>query len=276
MKRRTLLQSGAALLAWPSALLAQNAKQFRVGFLLATDEAVGKPFVGPRALRAKTSAIPIVLWASTDPVAAGLVKSLARPGTNVTGLSSRIDQLIAKQIEILSEISPRMSRVALLLGDTTGDDDGTAIAARWEAFAKAAAAGKGLSLIVVRARVDPAGFRQAFAEIEKRRSNGIVVSSFFTFTQYLQEITGHVRRLRLPSISHLSTWPRAGGLAYYGAHPPSGRRSTARFIDRILKGAKPAELPVEHPEVSSSWSISRRRRRSASRSRSRSCCAPTG
>ena len=117
-------------------------------------------------MRAKTTTIPIVLIAGADPVAAGLVQSLARPGTNVTGMSYRQDQLIAKHIELLTEIVPKMQRVALFNYAPLANDPGARVAARFEEVAKAAAAAKGLTLMVVSAR-DPAGVRQAFAALER-------------------------------------------------------------------------------------------------------------
>lgn len=198
-------------------------------------------------MRSKTTTIPIVLVASTDPVAAGLVKSLARPGTNVTGLAYRQDQLVGKHIELLTEIVPKMSRVALVNYAASANDPAAEVAARYEQFAKTAAAAKGLILIVASVR-DPDSVRQAFANLEKERPEGIVVVATGTTFLLRHEILGHARRLRLPTISSMSApWADAGGLVSYGPNFLESFRYAATFVDRILKGAKPAELPIEHP-----------------------------
>jgi len=191
-------------------------------------------------MRTKTTAIPIVLPTSTDPVAAGLVQSLARPGTNVTGMTASLDQVVAKHIELLTEIIPKISRVALL------NDPLAPAAPRFEQYARTAAAAKGLKLIVAGAS-DAEGVRQAFATLERERAEGIVVATTGRASQHREEIIGHARRLRLPCISALpaAAWAEAGGLATYGPNTLASFRYSATFVDRILKGAKPTELPVE-------------------------------
>ena len=199
------------------------------------------------AMRARTTTIPIVLIASTDPVAAGLVQSLARPGTNVTGLAYRQDQLVAKHIELLTEIVPKMKRVALFKYAALANDPAARVTARFEQVAKAAAAAKGLTLIVASAR-DPAGVARAFAELERKRPEGIVVPASGSAFQLQHEIIAHARRLRLPSITALpAAWAEAGGLMTYGVNFLESYRYAATYVDRILKGAKPAEMPVEQP-----------------------------
>ena len=301
-KRRDILWIGALALALPSLLAAQPEKRFRVGFLVASNEAAGKAYVDAfiaelrelgyvvgrnlavdvrhangdstrfpalaeelialkpdllvgvewtaRAMRAKTQSIPIVLTSATDPVGAGLIKSLARPGTNVTGVAFRLGQLIAKQIEVLAEIVPGMSRVALFsYAPSAQDDPGAPIAARWEEFAKEVAKAKGLDLVVTRAR-DLAGVNKAFSDVEAHKAEAIVITPVFTWLQLRKQIIDHVRRLRLPSITPLgASWAQAGGLATYGPDLSRSHRTTARIMDRILRGANPAEIPVEHPEV---------------------------
>jgi len=191
-------------------------------------------------MRARTTTIPIVLPASTDPVTAGLVQSIRRPGTNVTGMANFGDELVAKHIELLTEIVRKISRVALF------NDPLAPAAARFEQVARTAATAKGLTLIVVGAR-DPEGVRQAFAALEKERPEGIVVVGTGRTNQLRHEIIGHARRLRLPSISALpvAAWAEAGGLITYSANLLESYRRAATHVDRILKGANPAELPVE-------------------------------
>lgn len=199
--------------------------------------------LGPAAIamRSKTTTIPIVLLVSTDPVADGLVQSLARPGTNVTGLTNSFEQLIEKHVELLSEIAPKMSRVALLNYGPTSLEG----AARFEGVAKRAATAKGLTLVAAIAR-DEESLRQAFIRLEAERVGGIVVVPTAPALQLRHAIIDHARRLRLPSISGLPPmWAESGGLMNYGANALADYRYAASFVDRILRGAKPAEMPVE-------------------------------
>jgi len=198
-------------------------------------------------MRSKTTTIPIVLIASPDPVAAGLVRTLGRPGTNVTGMAYRLDQLVAKHIDLLTEIAPKMSRVALLNYAASAEDPGAKSTARAEQIARAAADGKGLTLLVVRVR-DAETVREAFAELERQRPEAIVVAATAATYRLRDHITREARRLRLPSITSLSAeWAEAGGLVTYGPDWQKTYRYAATFVDRILKGANPAEVPIEQP-----------------------------
>ena len=180
-------------------------------------------------------------------MAAGLVHSLARPGTNVTGLMYRQNLLIAKHIELLIEIVPKMQRVALFNVAVAAGNPIAGVAARYEEAARTAAAAKGLTLIVASAR-DREGVAQAFADLEKKRPGGIVVVSSAPTYQLRQTIIDQARRLRLPTISALPpAWSEDGGLLNYGPNFIEYYRYAATYIDRIFKGAKPAELPVEQP-----------------------------
>ena len=190
--------------------------------------------------RSKTTTIPIVLSSSSDPVAAGLVKSLARPATNVTGMANFVVALVGKHIELLKEILPKATHLALV------NDPFIPAAARFEESAMAAARAKGIKLSVVRVR-DPVGVREAFAALEKEPPQGVVVVSSGRMNQLRNDVLGEVRRLRLPSISGLppAAWADLGGLASHSADIKESYRRSADFIDRILKGANPAELPIE-------------------------------
>ncbi|MGH8676517.1 MAG: ABC transporter substrate-binding protein [Burkholderiales bacterium] len=197
---------------------------------------------GAIVMRAKTETIPIVLLTSTDPVADGLVRSLARPGTNVTGLADLFEQLVAKHVDLLTEIAPRISHIAFL---DFARPPNPLSAERYEAFAKKAAAGKKLKLMIARAR-DPDSVRQVFATIERDHVQGIVVAGRVETYQLRKEIIGHARRMRLPAISALPPgWSEDGGLLNYGPDFHHSYRYAAKFVDRILKGARPADLPVE-------------------------------
>jgi putative ABC transport system substrate-binding protein len=190
-------------------------------------------------MAAKTSTIPIVLIASADPVAVGLVRSLARPGTNVTGMSGLYDQLLAKQIELLTEVVPRMSRVAYLSDSSSGTRE------QFEQVARDAASAKGLSLTIAAAS-DLQGIRRAFTEFAKERVHAVAVQPSGPMAFFRNAIAGEASRLRLPSISGGFQFAESGGLISYSASILENMRNQLPiYVDRILKGAKPADLPVQ-------------------------------
>jgi putative ABC transport system substrate-binding protein len=199
-------------------------------------------------IRLKTTTIPIVVIAGPDPVAAGLVHSASRPGTNVTGNAFRQDELIAKQIELLTEVVPGMSHIALL-NYAAGTAELGGVPARYERIAREAAAARGLKLTVVAAR-DPSGLQQAFSALEQAQPQGLVVASGGFLYQFRQNIIDAARRLRLPSISALPPgWVQGGALLNYRPDFLTHYRYAARFVDRIFRGANPAEIPIEYPAV---------------------------
>ena len=193
-------------------------------------------------IRKKTATIPIVFPSSPDPVADGLVQSLRRPGANVTGIASLPTELVAKHIELLTELVPKLARAALFT------DPGSPDAARIEQAARTAAASKGLKLLVAGAG-DAAGVGKAFAMLEKERVEGIVVVATGTMFRLRHDILREVMRLRLPSVSALppAGWAEAGGLLTYAESSVESFRHAATYVDRIFRGAKPGDLPVEHP-----------------------------
>lgn len=195
-----------------------------------------------RVMMKRTSTIPIVVIASSDPIAEGLIKSLARPGTNVTGMSNQTSQLISKQVELLAEIFPQQSRVALLVNkspDPTLRDD-------YVRFAGQAARAKGLTLLVIDAVANPEGIRSAFAEIVRQRGESVVIGPSGPIHAIRQTIAGEAARLRLPAVYGISGYVEVGGLLSYGANLlESLRTEVPAIVDRILKGANPAEMPVQ-------------------------------
>jgi putative ABC transport system substrate-binding protein len=194
-----------------------------------------------RALIAKTTSIPIVLLTSTNPVAAGLAQSLARPGGNVTGLSSSFDETIAKQVEVLTELSPRMARVALLLDSTTTP---TTRASFDEAVRKAAQA-KGLTAVAV-AMGNASELDRAFEEMKAQRAEGLIVPQSGIANQYRREIAEKARQAGLPAVSAGGTQhAELGMLMTYGVNFQQSYRYAGSYVDRILKGAKPGDLPIE-------------------------------
>jgi putative tryptophan/tyrosine transport system substrate-binding protein len=195
------------------------------------------------ALRAKTATIPIVLAASNDPVGAGLVKSLARPGTNVTGLANRFDQALEKHIELLSEIVPGLSRIALLNYGPTSADSARAFQVAAEA------AGRTRKIAIVDAVVrDEVALNEAFALFAARKAEAVIVVPTAPALQFRRAIIEHAIRHRLPFVSGLPpAWSEAGGLLNYGANSLAEYRYVASIVDRILKGANPADMPIEQP-----------------------------
>jgi putative tryptophan/tyrosine transport system substrate-binding protein len=194
------------------------------------------------ALLAKktTSSIPIVMTRGTDPVGAGLVTSLARPGGNVTGLTSVTGELAGKLLELLKETKPKLTRAAILRPEGRADDLFVK-----EAEVPGRALGVQLVPVVVQGPDDIEG---VFRGMSKERVNGLVMrlpaSGYSTHYKRVAELT---IKNRLPAISTSATWVDAGGLMSYGPDFSIGYRRAATYVDKILKGAKPADLPVEAP-----------------------------
>lgn len=199
----------------------------------------GRAFLSAFMTMAKEFEADSAVW-TKELDAAGLVQSLARPGTNVTGLTNlTAATLLPKRVELLLETAPRISRLAHLL-----EDADPASRSRDEPAARTAAEAKGLkiSAVFLRGREDVA---RAFAEIEKLRPDGLIVAAGGLTGSIRREIALEARRLRLPAISGLSTYVDDGLLMSYGVNAHAAFRYGVKYIDRILKGAKPGELPVE-------------------------------
>lgn len=184
-------------------------------------------------MAAKTKTIPIVLYSSIDPVASGLVKSLARPGTNVTGFSGQFDELMAKHVELLLEFVPKASRIAMI------SDPFWSARESYERHAQRAVSAKGLGLSIIHVK-DAGDVQQAFVQFEKSRPDGLLVAATGLTWALMESIHEGARRLRLPAIGYAIR----GGLISYGVNIFTNLYETADFVDRILKGAKPADLPV--------------------------------
>ncbi|MGH7354775.1 MAG: ABC transporter substrate-binding protein [Candidatus Rokuibacteriota bacterium] len=196
----------------------------------------------PAAIAAKgaTRVIPIVMAVSGDPVGTGIVSSLARPGGNVTGLSSVITELAGKRLELLREAVPALSRVALLYNPTN-----PAATNDWrQAEAAARALGLRPSSFEVRKAED---FRPAFETARKQRADVMVVIMDGLVQNHQREVVDLARRHRLPDIYASREFADAGGLMSYGVSYPDLYWRAASYVDKIFKGAKPADLPVEQP-----------------------------
>jgi len=191
------------------------------------------------AARSATSTIPIVMIAVSDPVAAGLVASLARPGGNVTGTSGVSAQLVGKQLELLREIFPDVQRVAGLWNP--GNPVFQALQLRQ---AEIAARALGVEIQMLEARA-PAEFERVLAAIPPRRP--LLVLGDPLFLAHRKRITEIAAARRIPIVTGSSDYAEAGALLTYGASFADLSRRSAVYVDRILKGARPADLPVEEP-----------------------------
>jgi putative ABC transport system substrate-binding protein len=192
------------------------------------------------AARKATTSIPIVMSAATDPVATGFVTSLARPGGNITGLTIQSPDLSAKTLQLLKEAVPNLSRVTVLL------DPGFPGGRRWLSELETAAPALVVQLQVVEVR-SPSDLEGAFAAATKNRAGAVLsVAGSIGFLHRAQIADLAVKR-RLPTVGGLPEYAEAGWLMGFGARFIDQDRRAADFVDRILKGAKPADLPIEQP-----------------------------
>ena len=193
-----------------------------------------------RAAQRTTRTIPIVMLATpVDPVEAGFVVSLARPGGNITGLTNLRGKLHPKRLELLKEVSPQISRVAILWSRS-----------QQQAMKEVKAAGQALGIqiqSVVRGgrRLDQ--LKSAFSAISQERPDGLMVASFRLTLRHRVRVTEFAAKKRLPTIYDNSIFVNAGGLMVYDADRQHLHRRAATYVDKILKGAKPGDLPVERP-----------------------------
>jgi putative tryptophan/tyrosine transport system substrate-binding protein len=193
-----------------------------------------------KAAKQVTETIPIVMSAVIDPVGSGLVPSLARPGGNLTGTSIMATDLIGKQFELLREVVPEVSRMALL-GNPANPSHAAAIS-----HAKAAARSLGVQLQLLEAR-DPQAIDRAFAAMTREQAGALVVLPDPIFGDQMRQIAELAVQRRLPAIYGVSEYAEHGGLMAYSTNLWDLERRAATFVDKILKGAKPGDLPIEQP-----------------------------
>jgi putative ABC transport system substrate-binding protein len=194
---------------------------------------------GTRAAKEVTTSIPIVMAISGDAIATGLVSSLAKPDANLTGSTFFLPQLNAKRLEVLKEACPRISRLAVL------SNPDNPVSRPIIPAMQAAAASLNLIVEVVRAQ-SPSEFSLAFASVARSRLDSIVVTEDGEFAAGFQAIATLALANKLPSIG-AREYAEAGGLIGYGVDILGLYRRAAYFVDRILRGAKPADLPIEQP-----------------------------
>ena len=196
--------------------------------------------VGSQITKRATSSIPIVMALVLDPVGSGLVNSLAHPGGNVTGLSMMATELYPKRLQLLKELYPKLSRVALLYNP----DHPFHVKAVEEL--KAIAPLLSIELSVFGARV-PEQFASAFSDMARARAEALYVVEDPIFFAHRGKFLELVSTQRLPTIHELARWPKASALMSYGPDLHDLFRRAAIYVDRILKGAKPSNLPIEQP-----------------------------
>ena len=214
--------------------LASELVRFKVDLIVALEPPAA------RAARDATKTIPIVMRSTDDPVEAGFVASLARPGGNITGVSSISTELTGKRLELLKEVIPRLSQVAVLWdSDFPGGKVG---------FKEAEASARLLRLQLqsLKARV-PEDFEGAFRAATKQRAQALITLRNPLIVNEKRRIADLALKSRLPVIYDDRDFVEGGGLMSYGANLADLYRRAATYVDKILKGAKPADLPVEQP-----------------------------
>ena len=196
----------------------------------------------PPALEAKkaTTTIPIVITNFTDPVALGLVASLARPGGNVTGFSTLATELNTKRLEVLKDAIPKLDRVGLLWRSTS--NPGEELQLKELRFA---APGLKVKLEEIKTQLDAQGLESAFKTAKQKQVGAIMTTSIRTFFAERKRIVELATKHRLPAIYQRKEYVDEGGLMSYGVDYDDQYRKTAYYVDKILKGAKPGDLPVQ-------------------------------
>jgi putative tryptophan/tyrosine transport system substrate-binding protein len=211
--------------------LAADLVRLKVDLIVTT----GGPQVS--AVKKATAIIPIVMTNSADPVSEGLVASLAQPGGNVTGLSGLSPELITKRLEVLKDAVPKLSRVGLLRPAAASE--------RQPKEARAAALALKLKLEEIETQRDAKGLETAFQTAKQKQVDAIITTASTTFFAQRKRIVDLAVKYRLPAIYPQREFVDEGGLMSYGAEWVDLYRRAAHYVDKILKGAKPADLPVQ-------------------------------
>jgi putative ABC transport system substrate-binding protein len=192
------------------------------------------------AAQKATATIPIVFPNTGDPVGAGFVKSLARPGGNMTGLSNISGDIVAKHLEMLHSMVPKLSRVAVLWNPSNKFNISNL------ERVQSAAQRTSVKILPVEARTEPE-IDKAFSAMAQDKAGAVIVINDTFFIQQQRQIAELAAKHRLPSIAAIREYAEAGGLMSYGSNRADNIRRVATYVDKIFKGAKPADLPVEQP-----------------------------
>jgi putative ABC transport system substrate-binding protein len=193
-----------------------------------------------RGIKEATSTIPIVMAQDTDPVGSGFVASLARPGGNITGLAALAPEMSGKQLELLKDTVPKLSRVAVI-GNSTNPGDAQALR---ETVLAAGSFEVYLRYLDV---LDPKDLETVFKTAAKGRADAVLVLGNPILNAHRKQIADLTVKHRLPATYARPEYVEAGGLMYYGTSYNDLCRRAATYVDKILKGAKPADLPIEQP-----------------------------
>ena len=192
------------------------------------------------AAQKATATIPIVMETNTDPVGSGFVKTLARPGGNITGLSNISVDISPKHLEMLFSMVPKISRVAVLVNPANPSH------ALILKSGHSAAQTKSAKILPVEART-ASEIEKAFSAMVRKKAEAVIVPRDGLFIPQARQIAELATKIRLPSIATFREYVEDGGLMSYGSSLTDGYRRAATYVDKILKGAKPADLPVEQP-----------------------------
>ncbi len=214
--------------------LAADLARLKVDVIVAVDNPA------TAAAQKVTRTIPIVMVLAMDPVGTGFVSTLARPGGNITGLSVQATELQGKALQLLKEAVPTVSRVAVVWDPT---EPGRRVQA---GEAEAAARALGLQPQLLQTR-DPGELDRLFTGIAREKLDAVLVHPSQMIFAARTRITELATKSRLPAMGIIRWFPEAGGLMSYGAKDSDQFRRAATFVDKILKGARPADLPIEHP-----------------------------
>jgi putative ABC transport system substrate-binding protein len=208
---------------------------------LKVDVLVSPSLPAIRAAKQATKTIPVVILTNVDPVATGIVDSLARPGGNITGLARFMTELSGKRLELLKEVVPEISRVGVLWN---ADDPDAAIG--FKEYETAARAPK-IQLQSLEVRGPNPDLEGAFQAAVKGRASALITVRNLLLLRYPKRIADLAIKNRLPSMYEGSDFVEAGGLVSYASNDAESFKRAATYVDKILKGAKPADLPVEQP-----------------------------
>jgi putative tryptophan/tyrosine transport system substrate-binding protein len=217
--------------------LAQELVRLKVDVLIVPNDLTA------RAAKKATTTIPIVMTSSGNPIGTGVIASLARPGGNVTGVTSYSAELLGKRLALLKEVLPKISRFAFIY------DAGSEASASREAFNEAQGVAKalGVQFKSIEVKAPNPDFEAGFRVMAKDRIGGLITSPSPLISFHRKKILELVEKNRIPAMHSDQDWPNAGGLMSYGANRIDLNRRAAVYVDKILKGAKPADLPVEQP-----------------------------
>ena len=202
---------------------------------LKVDALVSNSSAATRVAQQTTKTIPIIMLASFDPVELGVVESLARPGGNITGLTKFSDELTGKRLELLKETVPKLSRVGVLAG------------VRASKTTEALARTLNIAFVALKVSGPKPDIEGVFQAATTAQVNGLVIIGYSLINPHRKQIVELAIRNQLPSMFAVSTWVEAGGLMSYSPSDTEPFRRAATYVDKILKGAKPGDLPIEQP-----------------------------